>query len=57
MNYLTDLFYPNILVTMSFVDIFILVKVYWTGKVASSIQFTNVLEILSLYFHISLHLV
>ena len=27
------------------------------GKVASSIQFTNILEILSLYFHISLHLV
>ena len=27
------------------------------GKVASSIQFINVLEILSLYFHISLHLV
>ena len=26
------------------------------GKVASSIQFTIVLEILSFYFHISLHL-
>ena len=27
------------------------------GKVASAIHFTNVLEILSLYFHILLHLV
>ena len=41
---------------MSFADIFIFLKDLLEGKGCILNQFTNVLEILALYFHSSLHL-
>ena len=57
MNYLTKKKIPNVLITMSFVDIFIFLKGLLDGKGCILNTIYKRLEIVSLYFHISLHLV